>query len=148
MQSCYCGLVEEGRGAAPFTCSRRSMVYIALCWYSSVLFSKNVRLFLFLYKYYIHIYIYIKHIIYRENIICLCDDKKRILAETNKCVVVWHVRVLASWWGENTEKPVPVADCRDLIGKRQVIYLISERFCHVQGCWLMLGGGVAISGLF
>lgn len=67
MQICCCGWEGKGAGlrSAPFTCFRRSMVYIALCWYSSILFSKNVCLFLFLYKYYINIYTHMH--IFKKN---------------------------------------------------------------------------------
>lgn len=118
MQICYCGWVGKGRTTAPFTCFRWTMVYIALCWYSSILFSKNVRLFLFLYKYYINIntYVYIytymfiyKQVIYRENSICLCDDKKEtLLKQINVLLfdIMWLCAGVLVRWSRRLELKV------------------------------------------
>lgn len=102
MQICCCGWVgrEKRELMAPFTSFRRSMVYIALCWYSSILLSKNVCLFFLLSKYDIYTHIHIlKRNIQRLVYAFVMTKKEEPLLKTNKRVV-WHYVVVCWRLGE------------------------------------------------
>lgn len=83
-----------------------------------------------------------KHIIYRENIICLCDDEKESLLKqinvllSDTCVC-WRLGEVKIQTYRKTSSSSRLQRFKRKKKNPQLYLYFLEQFCHVQGCRLV-----------